>query len=202
MPALDITTLTRAADEALTRVENPLHRQILENYRRHAILEVVGRWQEIFTPEMTVEHPVYHVTGGGRSLTLDGYEQVTSFYRALEHSQTTVMVLQDEQLAVADWGFASEAWFNSYVSGAVALALHRAGAGGFDADPEAFYLQRRLLMTHWPYDPRGRMIGEHVMVHDDLTTITEIPQEEFVTLQEAQEKLTPLLRPLPVFEPA
>ncbi|MFF7633042.1 hypothetical protein ACFZB9_07795 [Kitasatospora sp. NPDC008050] len=57
----DITTLTRGADLLLDRTENPLHRRILENYRRHALLEVTGRWREVVhDPAMIVDHPVYH----------------------------------------------------------------------------------------------------------------------------------------------
>ena len=202
MTKLEITDLTRAADELLATTENPLHRQILENYRRHAILEVTGNWKQIFEPEMTVEHPVYYVNGGGMSLTLDGLDQVQSFYQGLERTQTTVMVLEDEVIAVADWGFASEAMFHTYVTGAAAAASFARGEGGFDADPDRFYISRRRLAMIWPYDERGRMIGEHVYVHDDHSATVEVPQSDFITFDEACEKLLPTLRPLPAFDPA
>ena len=202
MTKLEITDLTRAADELLEVTENPLHRQILENYRRHAILEVTGNWQQIFTPDMTVEHPVYYVNGGGMSLTLDGPEQVQGFYQGLERTQTTVMVLEDEVIAVADWGFASEAIFHTYVTGAAAASSFARGEGGFDADPERFYVSRRRLAMIWPYDERGRMKGEHVYAHDDHSDTVEVPQSDFITFDEACERLLPTLRLLPTFEPA
>jgi hypothetical protein len=202
MTKLEITMLTRAADELLAVTENPLHRQILENYRRHAILEVTGNWQQIFTPEMTVEHPVYRVNGGGMSMTLDGLDQVQAFYQGLSATETTVMVLEDENIAVADWGFASEAIFHTYVTGAAAAASFARGEGGFDADPERFYVNRRRLAMIWPYDERGRMIGEHVYVHDDDSATVEVPQSDFITFDEACEQLLPTLRDLPSFEPA
>ena len=59
MAKKDIAVTISAADRLLETTTDPLHRQILENYRRHAILEVCGLWEEIFTPEMTVEHPLY-----------------------------------------------------------------------------------------------------------------------------------------------
>lgn len=191
MTKLDITTLTRAADELLRVTEKPLHRQILENYRRHALLEVTGQWEQIFAPEMTVEHPVYFVNANGSSLTLDGYEQVIEFYKSLIDGGTNVMVLEDEQLAVADWGFASEATFNSYVLGSSLP----------DGDPGKCYIVRQLISMHWPYDERGRMIGEHVYEHADHTEIIEVPEPDFITPAEAREKLIPLIRPLSPFEP-
>ncbi|UXC89904.1 hypothetical protein EGM87_12665 [Sphingobium sp. RSMS] len=38
----DIRLLTKAADDLLGTVTNPVHRRILINYRRHAIFEVCG----------------------------------------------------------------------------------------------------------------------------------------------------------------
>ncbi|MGB0922102.1 MAG: hypothetical protein ACPG1C_12395 [Alphaproteobacteria bacterium] len=51
----DIRLLTLAADTLLKTVTNLRHRKIIENYRRHAMLEVSGQYKEIFAPEMTSE---------------------------------------------------------------------------------------------------------------------------------------------------
>jgi hypothetical protein len=188
---LDITMLTRAADGLLEHVENPRHRRLLENYRRHALLEVTGRWEQIFVPDMTVAHPVYYLNINRTSVTLDGYEEVIAFYRTLTDTQSNVIVLEHEQLAVADWGLASEAMFNSYVRGHVIP----------DGDPDLHYVVRQRIAMHWPYDERGRLIGEHVYEHADHLEVIEVPEEEFITLAEAREKLDPLIRPLPSAPP-
>jgi YD repeat-containing protein len=188
---LDITTLTRAADELLARVENPRHRRILTNYRRHALLEVTGRWERIFVPEMTVDHPVCYLNINRTSATLDGLEEVTAFYRTLLGSGTNVIVLEDEQLAVADWGLATEATFNSYARGHVIPY----------GDPDGHYLVRQRIAMHWTYDPHGRLVGVHVYEHCDLTDVRPIPVEDFITVGEARERLDPLIRPLPTWPP-
>jgi hypothetical protein len=51
--------LTRRWKLSIDRLMNPRSKAILENYRRHANLEVCGLYEQILTPEMTVEHPVY-----------------------------------------------------------------------------------------------------------------------------------------------
>jgi hypothetical protein len=101
-------------------------------------------------------------------------------------------VLQDEQLAVADWGLASEAIFNTYVDGS---ALP-------DGEQGEFYIVRRRVAMHWPYDRHARLIGEHVYEHAAHTETVQIPESDFITLDEAKEKLIPLIRPLPAFEPS
>ncbi|GAA4493577.1 hypothetical protein GCM10023191_031220 [Actinoallomurus oryzae] len=187
MAKLDITTLTQAADELLQRVENPHRRRILENYRRHALLQVTGRWKQIFVPQMTVEHPVCYLNLNRTSATLDGPDEVAAFYRTLANSGTNVMVLQDEQLAVADWGLATEATFNTYARGHVIP----------DGDPEGYYLVRQRIAMHWPYDRRGRLVGGHFYEHADLTEVRRIAEPDFITVADARAGLDPLIRPLP-----
>ena len=41
----DIAETISAADKLLETTENLRHRAILENYRRHAILEICGEWE-------------------------------------------------------------------------------------------------------------------------------------------------------------
>ena len=191
-PAVTIS----AADRLLTTTVNPLHRQILENYRRHAILEVTGNWEDIFAPDMTVPDPVYtfDVTNF-EGVKLAG-DRVKAFYKGLVDSHATVILVEDEQLVVADWGLASESWFNTYERGSDLIA---AGAEGYD--PDGYYIVRARLAMIWPYDPQGRLIGEHVYEAKVFRQVIEITEDEFVTLADAQARLLPLLRPLPKFTP-
>lgn len=194
MTKLDITQQTRNLDAYLATLDDPRHRRIIANYRRHAIFEITGNKEKIFTPDMTVEHPVYFLNLGGTSLTLDGREQVLGFYSSLEQLQATVMVFEDERMAVGDWGFSSEGWIHTFTPGHLVPEQ-------FGADPERLYLVHQFLAMHWPFDERARMIGEHVYEHAALAYVTEIPAEEYVTLEEARERLLPLQQELPAFEP-
>ena len=58
MRTFDVRDVVKAPDELLARTDNPRHRAILTNFRRHALLEVAGRWPEILTPQMMVDTPV------------------------------------------------------------------------------------------------------------------------------------------------
>lgn len=189
MAKLDITTQFRGIDRFLETLDNPLHRRIIENYRRHAIFEITGSKEEIFTPEMTVEHPVYIFNGPVAVLRLEGTERILEYYASLQQREATVMVIQDEKLAVADWGFASEAVFNSYMPGSCVPTW-------MTADPEKLYIHRQATAMIWPYDERGRLIGEHVYRHSDGAELIEVDADEYITLEEARSKLLPLQRPL------
>jgi hypothetical protein len=54
---LVITKLNVAVDKLLEDTENPRHRFLLQAFSRHRYLEVAGRYEEIFAPDMMSEYP-------------------------------------------------------------------------------------------------------------------------------------------------
>lgn len=193
----DPISLISAADRLLETTENPLHRQILENYRRHAILEVTGEFEGIFDPDSCVENPVYefNVTGFD-GVIAEGMEQVKAIYQQLAVDDETVMILDEEVLLVSDWGFASEAFFNTYMRGKNLIEK-----GVEVDDPEGYYYLRQKFAMLWPYDSRGRMIGEHVYENKAFFEVVQVDEADYLTVEEVRARLLPLLRPLPHFDP-
>jgi hypothetical protein len=187
MAEWEITRITAATDELLRTTENPRHRAILRNYRRHALLEVSGLFEGILTPEMTVEHPVYRLTEGPETLVLDGHRAVHDFYAMLSSAGATVMGPAEEELVVADWGFASECMFHHFMPGRLLQATEDID------DPDAIYVVRHVLCFHWPYDERQRLIGEHVYEDTASRVVEKVAPEDVVTPAMAREALAPLL---------
>ncbi|AII10933.1 hypothetical protein [Rhodococcus opacus] len=197
MSKQDIASTISAQDEMLKTLTDPYHRQIIENYRRHAILEICGEWEGIFDADMTVENPLYYFNIlGFDGVSAEG-DQVKAVYKHLAETDTSVMLLDDERLMVSDWGLASEAIFNSYMRGRDVIERGLEGA-----DPEGYYILRQHYAMIWPYDERGRLIGEHVYENKARRELIEIAPEDFVTLDEVKAVLMPLLRPLPKYDPA
>jgi hypothetical protein len=182
MAKLDITNIPRELDELIKSSPNPRHRRILDNVRRHYLLELTGRVEKILAPDMTVENPVYYVNLDGSSRTLRGRAEVTSFYKEVEG---VVFACEEAEHAVTDAGYWIECWFNFYLPGA-ALGL----------DSDAWYLKRQLITMRWPYDERVRLIGERIYEHADVGEVVQIDPSEVITLAEARELLDPLIRPL------
>jgi len=193
----DVAVTISAADRLLETTTNPLHRQILENYRRHAILEVCGYWEDIFLPSMTVEQPMYYFNVRGfPGNKAEGAEAVQKIYKHLAESSGAVMVVEDERLMVSDWGFASEAVFNTYYRGYTLIE------DGIEvSNPEGYYILKQRYVMLWPFDERGRMIGEQVYENPSFYELTETTEENFITLDEARARLIPLLRPIPSYDP-
>ncbi|MBM4723326.1 hypothetical protein ABIC73_004127 [Prescottella equi] len=190
-------------EKQIDSLENPHHRKILKNYRRHALLEVSGRYQEILSPDMTVEEPVYRLFENGQSIVLDGMQQVEAFYQALAETDTLVMWTGDSKFSVSDHGFSGETLFSQFVPGrilgdGVFGAVH-AGEASADKDsagtidPDGWYLVRRTLAFVWPYDETGRLVGEHVYEDSASKVVTRVDPSEVISAERAAELLAPLL---------
>ncbi|WP_077146054.1 hypothetical protein [Sphingopyxis sp. KK2] len=185
---LDVTRMMAGAEDLLEKTDNPRHRAILQNYRRHAMLEVSGRFDEIFHPNMTVPDPEYWVYRPEGRIILSGMDEVVKhFYSEMARTASTVMILENETIAVNDFGFNSEYMSHSFVPG------HVARARGFDVDDlDAMYIHNHWVIMTWIYSDDCRLIGEHVHGAPG-GTIRYCPPEEVVTQEEARIRLAPLI---------
>lgn len=189
MPKFDISMNVQEHDRLLATLKNPLHRRIIENYRRHALLEVMGFWEQIFEPEMTVETPIYKLSYEGTEGTLTG-EEVVDFYRSMARSARNAIVVTDETIVVGDEGFGQRSYHTQFLKGAAIRAL------GHEVDDDnAWYAFKQLIVSFWPYDEAGRMIGEWGSAVGK-PEIMKIDESDVVTVEQARKVLRPQLRPL------
>ena len=193
---LDLTAINRAVERLLGVTEDPRHRYLLEAYNRHRYLEVAGRYEEIFAPEMTVEHPVYRFSLIGQpKLKLEGREQVEALYRRWTETDQCVFYTDDETVAVGDHMVVSRVTGYQQTLGS---ALVEAGV---EADAEAMYLTKSQIAMIWPYDERGRLIGEDVWEYDDAERdLVKLDPADVLTAEQAGKLLEPLIKPLPAFD--
>ena len=97
----DVTKTNIAIDELLKTTHNPRHKFMLLAYYRHRYLELAGRYEEIFAPDMTVEEPAYHVHLASNKIKLVGQDAVKSLYRMWADTNQCIFYAENEQVAVA-----------------------------------------------------------------------------------------------------
>src|SRR5438094_8794238 len=102
MQDFDIRNTNIAVERLLEVTDNPRHRYMLEAYNRHRYLEMAGRYQEIFEPDMIVEHPVYRFDYFDQQVTLEGREEVQAVYRGWTETDQCVFYAEGEELAIGD----------------------------------------------------------------------------------------------------
>jgi hypothetical protein len=192
MSRFDITRTNAAVERLIETTENPRHLWMLHAYNRHRYLEMAGRWKEIFDPEMTVDHPVYHFNVFGISTVLDGAEAVQAVYEDWARTAQCIFYARDEKLAVGDEMIVSTAMIYQQTPGSV---LAEAGA---PVDPNAHYLVGNLEHMIWPYDDQGRLIGEDVWeIDESKREIVPLDASEVLTVEVSATLLDSLIKPLP-----
>ena len=165
----DWPNMCKAPTELLAKIDDPLHVAIVQNYRRHVLLENGQRFQEIFTPEMMVEVPVYLFSFLGINYRLEGRNDLHDLY-----SNTLFQVFQqDECVAVNDWGICTESYAHQFVTGTTLKMLGK----DFDKEDDRYIIKYWQTMI-WHYTDRGIMIGENVYGQQWSEEIVEAPPDE------------------------
>ena len=189
----DIANRLPEVDEAIARTENPRHLAILNNYVRHANLEVCGLWHGIVAPDMMVEHPVYRFHAPKGLRVLDGMQAICDEYARYANEGSSVIYHTEGQIAVNDDGFMTEYVTHRFWPG------HCLREQGDDIDdPAAIYLVSNTQAMWWPYDQYGRLREERVYRGNDRT-VHKCTPDEVITVEEAREKLLPLIPPVWLF---
>lgn len=163
----------------LERTSNPLHRAILQNFRRHVHLEGSGQFEAITAPDMMADEPVYRVSWGANPVVVRGKQNVVNFYNSVGEQ---VLWNSDDFIAVNDWGIADELTFNQLLKGS---ALQRMGYAC--DDPEGWYhLQSRQAFI-WPYDAQARLKGENLYEDKTSVQIAPVAAADVITPQRVAE---------------
>jgi hypothetical protein len=192
MSRFDITRTNAAVERLLETTRNPRHHWLLQAYNRHRYLEMAGRWQEIFAPEMTVEHPIYHFNVFGINTVLDGADAVRAVYADWSRTAQCIFYAEAEKLAVGDNMIVSTSTIYQQTPGSV---LVDAGA---PVDPAAHYLVANVEHMIWPYDDEGRLVGEDVWeVDESRRQVIALDPTEVLTVEMSAKLLDPLIKPLP-----
>ena len=196
MPRFDITQTNAAVERLIETTENERHLYLLHAYNRHRYLEMAGRYQEIFAPEMTVENPIYHFNMLGQTLTLEGAEAVKAVYAEWTETAQCIFYAGSEKLAVSDSMIVSTSVMYQQTPGSVLVA------NGVDVDPAATYLMKSAEHMIWPYDDQGRLVGEDVWEYDETQRdVIALDPMEVLTAEMSGKLLDPLIKPLPSRNP-
>ncbi|OBK81453.1 hypothetical protein [Mycobacterium sp. 1164985.4] len=195
MSRFDITQTNRAVERLIETTDNPRHLYLLHAYNRHRYLEMAGRYEEIFAPDMTVEKPVYHFNMLGKSVTVEGADAVKALYRQWRDTAQCVFYVDDEKLAVSDDMIVSTSFIYQQTPGAILAAE------GVPADPQATYLVKTAEHMIWPYED-GLLVGEDVWEYDETAReFIMLDPADVLTIEQSAALLDPLIKPLPEHNP-
>ncbi|MGV0723149.1 hypothetical protein ABQF17_20695 [Mycolicibacterium elephantis] len=195
MRRFDITKTNIAVERLIETTNDPRHLYMLHAYNRHRYLEMAGRYEEIFAPDMTVEKPVYHFNMLGKTLTVEGAEAVKALYREWAGTAQCIFYSDNENLAVSDDMIVSTSFIYQQTPGSVLAS------DGVPVDPDATYLVKTAEHMIWPYD-NGLLVGEDVWEFDETAReIIPLDPVDVLTVEQSAKLLDPLIKPLPADNP-
>jgi hypothetical protein len=154
-------TRTWAAVEAAYEAEtNPRHKALLKEVRDHMKTEVCGDIEGLMAT-LTAE-PQYHIWGQGPDRGPKGRLAVRAFYEMLIGSGGNLFEFNIEKIVVDDTAVVTEGRLRNTHAGSVLLAAGVTQVNGEPVDAEARYVSNAQLLTVWPADPDGKLIGEDI----------------------------------------
>jgi hypothetical protein len=163
------------------------HKEILRTYGAHAAGELAGYVDRLFADDMMVEVPVYKQRGMG----IDGYVEYVgkedvrkAFY---DHLNEMVVVIYDQDVAVADWGIAF------FCTVGLRMTPEQLAAAGHSVpDSSKNYLVEYPMAERWPFDERARLGGEE-QYQIGPTQITKLGAEDDFTIESRNEAVAKYL---------
>lgn len=171
--------------------EDNAHRsRIYWNYLHHGAFELSGKWERIFTPEMTIDEPYYEMrTGTDETMILDGEDDVKEFYAIIESENLMAIDDGGHRLFVNDDALAEFASTVEFNTGQEILddGLDHWYADDVEIDdPDATYARQSRHGMFWPYTDEGQLIGEMVYQIKPFE-VTKMDPEDVPTLEEVTE---------------
>ena len=157
------------------QTDNPRHKKLLLEVRDHMEHEIKGELEPLMNT-LTAE-PVYHFWGGLQNMVLEGRDAVRGFYQGMIATGGQQFEVVVEKIVVDDDSVVTEGRVRQVYRGAALSALGMTEAAGAPLNEDALYLSDAQLITVWPADPDGKLIGEDIYFGEDamstLTVITE-----------------------------
>jgi hypothetical protein len=157
---LDPTRTWAAVEAAYEAETRPRHKALLRQVRDHMKTEVCGQLEPLMAT-LTAE-PQYHIWGQGPEAGPKGRAAVRGFYEALIGAGGNLFEFDVRKIVVDENTVVTEGRLRNAYPGAAVLAAGVSEVGGAPVDPDATYVGEAQLLTVWPADADGKLIGEDI----------------------------------------
>jgi SnoaL-like domain len=123
--------------------------------------------------------PVYHFWNPAGSFALEGREAVTSFYTSMIAAGGNQFEVVVEKIVADRANVITEGQVKQVQTGAALLAAGRKEVGGAAVKPDDLFLTCAQLVTVWPGDADGKLVGEDIYFGQDaLATAVKIARAD------------------------
>ncbi len=161
----------RAATET-----NPRYKALLTQVRDHMEYEIKGDLEPLMATLTAA--PIYHFWGNAPNV-IEGFEAVEAFYTGMIATGTQQFEVVVERIVVDDNTVITEGRVKQVYQGGGLLRMGLTSANDVELAEAGLYLTDTQLITVWPADPDGKLLGEDIYFgQDPFTTLTAIDQAD------------------------
>ena len=162
---------------AAERETDDRRRRLILEVRDHMEAEINGRLEPLMAT-LTAE-PRYHFWGSGPQIVLEGREAVAAFYSGMfETGGQQFEVVVEKVLATSDH-VVTEGRVKQVYRGGDLKAMGLTEIDGNEVLADSLWLSDAQLVTLWPADDAGKLIGEDIYFgQDPMTTLTPVARDD------------------------
>lgn len=156
---------------------DPRRRTILQAVRDHMEAEITGHLDALMDT-LTAE-PIYHFWGNGEPMVIEGREAVRGFYSGMMAAGGEQFEVVLDQIIAGDNHVVTEGQVKQVYTADSVLAAGLTEVGGLAVADSELWLSNAQLVTVWPADPEGKLIGEDIYFGESpLSTLRPIQREQ------------------------
>jgi hypothetical protein len=159
-PRFDPDSSWAPLEKRIAEEDDPQRRALLEEVRNHMKSEIQGRFDELMDT-LTAE-PQYHLWGVGEENGPKGREAVSTFYKNMFAGGGNRFHFDIRRIVVDRDCVVTEGAMIQPMAGAIVVASGVEAVDGEPVDTGAEYLAEWQLLTVWPADDAGKLIGEDI----------------------------------------
>jgi hypothetical protein len=171
MPKIDPHRSWLALEARAAREADPRVRTLLCAVRDHMKHEIKGHLPELMAT-LTAQ-PLYHFWNPAGSFKLEGRAAVEAFYANMIAAGGNQFEVVVEKIVADPSNVITEGQVKQVRTGAELIAAGRKEVAGAPVKPDELFLTRAQLVTVWPSDAAGKLVGEDIYFGEDALAAAE-----------------------------
>jgi len=159
-PRFDPEQSWNALDRRIEIEDDPRRKLLLTRVRDHMRTEITGQLDGLM--DTLTADPAYHFRGLGFDMGPKGRKNVHDFYRDMIAGGGNRFQFDIQRIVVDHDSVVTEGFMRTLTRGEDLIASGVSEVDGEPVDANAKYLSENLILTVWPADEQGQLIGEDI----------------------------------------
>jgi len=164
--------------KAAEKTNNPLHQTLLSEVANHMEAEIKAQLDPLMAT--LTDHPIYHFWRvGPENMVLDGYDAVSGFYQQMFANKGQQFHVVLDKIMVDDSGVITEGQVKQVYTREALQLMGVNSVAELPIDTSELWLSNAQLITVWPHDGNGKLVGEDIYFGEDsMSTLTPFNRDE------------------------